>query len=193
MVQPSHRWAPPHLGHEVDPAAGSIVNGIQLLEQDAGIGQGEVAVEKVVENITVGDIQDLWVLVEVSGQLRQRGRRGREKLGYALPLRSLSSPWTRVGPKAPPGDGGQCAHRAGIQTSLHVSKVGTKEYPMKKLQGIWGEDNPFSTARAVNPRQAHPHHTVLPAGASGCASAACPPPGRLGSQGRCSAMPWRSG
>lgn len=77
----SYRRVQPHLGHEVDPATGGIVDGVQLLEQDAGIGQGEVAVEEVVENIAVRDIQDLWMLVEVSGELGQRGRHRREKLG----------------------------------------------------------------------------------------------------------------
>lgn len=34
-----HRWVQSHLGHEVDPATGSIINSVQLLEQDTGIGQ----------------------------------------------------------------------------------------------------------------------------------------------------------
>lgn len=74
----------PHLGHEVDPAAGSIINGVQLLEQDAGVGQGEVATEKAVQKVIVGDVQDLWVLVEVSGELEQGGRDGRGRLEYPL-------------------------------------------------------------------------------------------------------------
>lgn len=76
----------PHLGHEVDPAAGSIINGVQLLEQDAGVGQGEVAIEKAVQKVIVGDVQDLWVLVEVSSELQQCGRDGRGRLEYPLPF-----------------------------------------------------------------------------------------------------------
>lgn len=46
-----------HLGHELDPAAGRVVNGVQLLQEGAGVGHGEVAVNQTPDDVIVRGIQ----------------------------------------------------------------------------------------------------------------------------------------
>ena len=99
----------------MDPAAGGVVDGVQLLEQDAGVGQGEVAIEEVVENIAVGDIEDLRVLVEIGGELRQGGRHRWEKLG---------APWLSA-PCPPHGHGQDPA----LLPGMGVGTGGTQSRP----------------------------------------------------------------
>lgn len=58
-----------HLGHELDPPAGGVVDGVQLLQERAGVGQREVALHEAAKQITVRNVQDIWVILKICSNL----------------------------------------------------------------------------------------------------------------------------
>ena len=80
-TQPTAHLLNTDLGHEVCPATGGVVNGVQLLQQGGGVGQGVVAIQQPTQQVTVRPIQQLRVTTQVRGQLR---RGGHQKLCLCL-------------------------------------------------------------------------------------------------------------
>lgn len=61
----------PDLGHEVRPATCGVVDGVQLLQEGGGVGQGEVPLQQTAHQLAVRGIQQLGVSAQVRGQLRE--------------------------------------------------------------------------------------------------------------------------
>lgn len=57
------------LRHKACPAAGSVVDGVQLLQQSGGVGQTVVFLHDTLHQFTVGTVQQFGVVLKLGGQL----------------------------------------------------------------------------------------------------------------------------
>ena len=61
------------LRHEARPATGGVVDSVQLLHESGGVREGVVSLQQTLDQHTVRRVQQLWVALQLLGQLGAEG------------------------------------------------------------------------------------------------------------------------